>query len=260
MRLPLINQFYIPYKIWETRPANDNDQKLRKNAGENPLTWNNPVNTNLIETIDEPYKSVKYLLNKGGRAPLENSIEQSLDNENSLYKKARDMMTKKTPLILSCYQNDYSPTMDMELVDEGITSASNGHLLSDNQVLFHGGGILNTLNIGESLKIDRPLSTSLSPVKALNNGEWRGKYYEEGCASLIILTVKNIQQPAFIFKINGTLKGHEKEVLIHSGATLTVTYKSEINSQYSTHISNPKSLGETLIKKVPAYLIHATIS
>lgn len=230
MKIPLINQFHTPHQT---------------------------IN------INTPDNAVIYLLNKNRdiaeRKILENYIKESLINNLSDYKTARDMMNSRTPRILSSYQNHYSTKINMTKVDKAITTASNTNFLSNNQILFHGGGILNALAIGESRLITRPLSTSLCPVKALYNGEHKGKYYDENCVSLIILTVKNIQQPAFIFKIKGTNKGYEKEVLIHSGTTLTLVNKIQINPKYSVYASNP-TYGPLLTKEVPAYLIHATIS
>lgn len=230
MKIPLINQFHTPHQT---------------------------IN------INTPDDAVIYLLNKNRdiaeRKILENYIKESLVNNLSDYKTARDMMNSRTPRILSSYQNHYSTKINMTKVDKAITTASNNNFLSDNQILFHGGQILNNINVGESFTTSRPLSTSLCPKKALHNGEHLGKYYNYNCVNLIILTVKNIQQPAFIFRISGTNKGDEKEVLIHSGAILKVVNKTLINSNYSVW-GYDSNRGYSLEKQLPAYLIEADIS
>lgn len=167
-------------------------------------------------------------------------------------------MPSQTPKILSNYQRLYSPSTDMVAVNKEIIT--NGDYLHNGQSLFHGGGILNTLNVpGTSIQLTRPLATSFCPVMAYNNGEWRGKYFNDGQADLIILTVNRITVRSFVFKINGTDKGHEKEVLIASGATLTLNNRQPINTT-SIVGPDPTRPGSFIKKTVPVYLVHATIS
>lgn len=256
MPLPLINQFLKPLKIYQTRPATQDDIAQRLADGVHISQCMQPVKVKLLDIIDTPDKAAQYIYQRHNNVALENYIERSLNDIHSRYSQSRQYMPTVTPSILSIYQREYSAAIDMLAVDKAL---SQGDLLADNQILFHGGAILQNLNVGGSLITTRPLSTSLCPVKAFANGSWRSKYFNEGEVNLIIFTVNSMSKKAFIFRINGTDKGHEKEVLISSGASLTVTSKFTLGQNFSVYGMGPIA-GQTLVKPVPFTVTHAVIS
>lgn len=256
MTLPLINQFLKPLEIYQTRPATQDDYTQRLADGWHISQCMQPVKLNLLDTIDTADKSAKYIFQRQNNVALENCIEKSLNNIHSQHSKSRAFMPGVTPNILSVYQRKYPAKIDMLAVDGAIDQ---GDLLADNQILFHGGAILQNISVGSSLITTRPLSTSLCPVKAFANGSWHSKYFNEKEASLIILTVKSMSKKAFIFRINGTDKGHEKEILISSGASLTVTSRVTLGQSFSV-FGMGSIAGQTLEKHCPFTVTHAVIS
>ncbi|WP_146190891.1 hypothetical protein [Pectobacterium parmentieri] len=257
MPLPLVNQFLIPFEFWETRKPNDTKINTRRSNGCHPMLLDEPVKVNCIDIINTPEKSAFYISSNLHSEDIERHITKSLNEERSKYKEARQAMPNKTPEILSEYQRLYGTKTNMEKVNNEIIAT--GDLLADNQILFHAGAILKKVQVGSSLITTRPLSTSFCPTKATSNGEWRGKFFHENEANLIILTVKSMSKKAFVFKIYRTDKGHEKEVLIESGATLTVTSKTLLNQVYFTSALGDRP-NEILEKPVRFYMVHATIS
>lgn len=255
MHLPLVNQFINPHLIYNEREATQEDINTRLINGCHPLMLHDKVKLDVIDSINTPEKAIKYILNGQHTNSIESAIATSLNNKNSNHRDCINMMPSKTPRILSKYQIEYNTRNgkpDMLQVNNAILG--NGEILSDNQILFHGGGILKNTQAGSSFTTNRPLSTSFCPYKALLNGMHYGKYYNENEVNIITFTVDKISQPAFVFKINGTNKGHEKEVLIASGATLKVVNKTLIKSNYTVYCCSGSS------KIVPAYLVEATIS
>lgn len=134
-------------------------------------------------------------------------------------------MPNKTPLEISCYQKNFSKS-DLAAVSEEVDK--NGHLLSTGQCLFHGGHWPG----GTRLTTTRPLSTSLCPQVALRNAEFNAKAYDSGRLDLFVLSATNPKTRAFAFKRKGTKLGHESEVLLATGAHLTLNSEALIRSDY----------------------------
>ncbi|WP_434172262.1 hypothetical protein AHYW_001412 [Providencia manganoxydans] len=258
MYLPLVNQFQIPYEWYNTRPVTDAEMMARMANGCPPALCFQDEKLNLIDTINTPDKATRYLLEGNNRNPIENHVTDSLEDAASMYFTAQSKMPKQTPSELINYQSSYGSSTNMTAVNSEILN--HGKLLSNGQILFHGGGILNNLQPGSSVTITKPFSTSFCPMKALTNGEWKGKYYDENEANIIVITVNDAVTKSFIFDIQEFDKGHEKEVLFATGATLTVTSKTLISNSYPVHKMDPNNKFNVLSKNVNAYLIHATIS
>lgn len=257
MALPLVNQFLIPCEIWQTREPTQDDIDARLLRGLHMSLCFQPVEEHLIDKIDTPEKAASYMVNGLYNTYIENRISQSLNDINSGYQQARELMPNVTPKILSEYQRLYSSQTKMDIVNTEIINA--GDFLAEDQILFHGGGILQNIGVNGSYTTTRPLSTSFCPVKAHLNGAWRGKYFHENEANLIVLIVKSMSKPAYVFKINRTDKGHEKEVLIASGATLKVISKNLLCSNYEVRAAS-EDTSPVMKKTVPFYLTYATIS
>lgn len=131
--------------------------------------------------------------------------------------------------------------------------------LSDGQYLFHGGFI--PIKIGETFTTIRPFSTSFCPQVALRNAEWAGKAYDAGEVNLIVLRTVNSQTKVFCFRINGTNKGHELEILFAAGAKITFRNKVKItDGQAYKYCSQYAGGGGLLKKEIPFYLVEADIS
>lgn len=257
MSLPLINQFLTPYEIWQTRPPTKSEIHDRMASGMHPLICFEPVKINRVDVINSPEKAAFYLANKHYDKQIDDCIQISLNNTDSNYYASRKAMPSKTPAILSQYQRLYGPNINMNNVNTEVVSS--GESLADGQVLFHGGSFLKGVQVDESLTIRRPLSTSLSPSMAIRNGEWRGKFYHDNEANLVILTACSMTHNAFIFKINGTDKGHEKEVLIQANAILKVVSRKLINTNYKVK-AIVNYAGNVVERIVPFYLTHVTVS
>lgn len=257
MSLPLINQFLIPYEIWQTREPTESEVHSRMESGMHPVLCFESIKTSFIDVINSPEKSAYYLANQQYNKEIDESIETSLNNTGSNYNASRNSMPSITPTILSGYQRLYNPSTNMNNVNDQIVAS--GETLSDGQVLFHGGCLLKGVQVGESLTLTRPLSTSLSPSMAIRNGEWRGKFYHENEANLIILTACSMTHNAFVFKIKGTDKGHEKEVLIQSNAVLKVVSRNLLNTNYKVcAIANNAS--HLVEKTIPFFVTHVIVS
>lgn len=257
MTLPFVNQFLRPHEIWFTRQATLTDMNERLKQGIHPSLCFEPVKTHLSDTIDTPEKAALYISQGNYNTSIENCVTASLNDSGSGYNSCRNAMPSITDTILSIYQRRYSENIDMNAVDNAI--ATGGGVLADAQILFHGGAILNHVSIGHSLITTRPLSTSFCPVKANLNGMWKGKYYNDGIANLLILKVDSIQTKAFVFRINGTDKGYEKEVLIASGAKLKVIDRIKLNDTYNVGVIG-KRFGEVLQKHVSFQVTFVTLS
>ncbi|EOY8497943.1 TPA: hypothetical protein U2R11_003857 [Providencia stuartii] len=258
MTLPLVNQFLIPYELYNTRPPTDAEKMHRIASGCHPALCFQDVKLNLIEVIDSPNKAVCYLLNGNNRNPIESCVADSLNDAASMYSIALSQMPKQTPPELVNYQSSYGNSTNMSATNSKILDY--GKLLPSGQILFHGGGILNNIQCGSSIITDRPFSTSFCPMKALTNGEHKGKYYDENEANIIVITVNNAVTKSFIFDIQEFDKGHEKEVLFAAGAKLTVISKTLISNCYRVSKIDPRDRISCITKNVSAHLIHATIS
>ncbi|MDU4002741.1 hypothetical protein [Pluralibacter gergoviae] len=256
MPLPIINQFLTPYEVWETRAATQSEAQERLAAGTHPLLCSEPVKVRRVDVINSPDKAAHYLANRQYDKEIDRLVDVSLNDLGSMYNAARSLMPSKTPAVLSEYQRLYGPNIDMHKVN--IALVSSGAPLADGQILFHGGGLLRGVQVDESLTTTRPLSTSLSPCMATRNGEWRDKFYHDNEANLIILSAYSMTHNAFIFRIDGTDKGHEKEVLIQTGAVLKVVSRTLLNDKYNVYAAG--NYGSVVSKTVPFYLTHVTVS
>jgi hypothetical protein len=145
---------------------------------------------------------------------------------SSVYKAWRKVMPSKTPPEIARYQTDFRNS-DLAAVSDEIDQC--GDVLAAGQCLFHAG----LWRGGSSLVTDRPLSTSLCPQVAFQNALHRAKAYDAGRLDLWVLRVAQARTKAFVFKPNGSGFGHENEVLLASGAKLTVISETLIRQDFS---------------------------
>ncbi|MER9336771.1 hypothetical protein NKJ06_22695 [Mesorhizobium sp. M0293] len=177
---------------------------------------------------------------------LGNHIQAAL-GKSAEYKVWQRAMPSKTPKAIARYQKDYE-TSDLSAVSNEINAY--GATLSVGQCLFHGG----LWRSGDSQIITRPLSTSLCPQVAMRNVEWTAKAYDAGRIDLLVLRIASPTHKVFVFKRRGTSLGHESEVLIASGARLTLTGETLVRSDYSVGKYNSPN------KDIPVYVLKVDVS
>ncbi|HIF9460115.1 TPA: hypothetical protein ACX6SH_004202 [Photobacterium damselae] len=242
--LPIVNVFEKPYELWEER-----EQTLEemRQSGD----FHRRVKVRLEAKICNHIDAAKHMLFKIVDTQLEHFIKDYL-NQSLNYKLMRSEMPSKTPKSLSDYQRIFQNSSFNQV---SIDINNYGKVLSDGQCLFHGG--LYPIEAGEAFITTRPFSTSFCPQIALRNAEWAGKAYDAGEINLIVLRAVNPQTKTFCFRLNGTDKGHEAEVLFAAGAKLTLLRKVKITDGKAYKVC---SQGRLLEKEIPFYLVEADIS
>lgn len=236
--LPVVDTFIPAYEVWETRPATL--EEIIANGGPGD------VKVALKERIADARAAADYMARVGVDNGLSNHIQTAL-SESPAYKTWQNAMPSSTPAEISRYQKDYQKS-DCSTVSSEIEQ--NGSTLSPGQCLFHGG----LWPGGSSFATPRPLSTSLCPQVALRNAEYTGKAYDAGRLDLFVLRATNSTTKAFVFKRKGTKLGHESEVLLASGARLTLKAETRIRSDY------PAAKYLQPHKELPIYVLEVEVS
>jgi hypothetical protein len=127
--------------------------------------------------------------------------------------------------------------------------------LANEQELFHGGKLIDTKE-NNKLTLSFSLSTTFYPVIANIEAIHNDKAYDEGELNISIITNKNSKAKCFPFRHKGTSFGHEKEVLISSGAELVVKEKKKISETTVYKHEN----GKDIKKVVPIYITKIDMS
>lgn len=107
---------------------------------------------------------------------------------------------------------------------------------------------------------ERPLSTSFSPHMACQNAIWAGKAYDSGELHLMIMRVVNPSANAFCFRMRGTSKGHEKEVLFSAGARITLRDKILVKDDGEACKACCVHAGNVLKKPISYYILEMDVS
>jgi len=244
MSLPLVNPFSTPYESWSMRRASPEDMRKIANATGSMTT---EVQDQLRATVSTSREATVYIAGVGMDNRLEGHIDKALASDPA-FAAWRASMPTKTPSELTQYQRLY-PKFDAAKVDAAIEA--HGVLLSEGQVLIHAG-LWPDLNSSVCV-MDRPLSTTFCPQVALRNAEHMGKAFDANRIDLMVLRVLQPKTKVFSFRVRGTEKGHEKETLFASGATLRLINRQQI----SVHRVGSAN-GET--KEVPVYVLDVEIS
>ena len=245
--LPLVNVFEKPYELWDTRDQTAEEMMQSGNFCER-------VKVKLNARIENHIEAAEHMLLKTADIQLERFIKDYLNNSID-FKNMRKEMPSQTPKSLSEFQRKFQSssfrqvTRDINMI---------GKKLSEGQCLFHGG--LWPREVGESFVTSRPFSTSFCPQIALRNAEWAGKAYDAGEINLLVIRVVNPQTNVFCFRIKGTQKGHEAEVLFATGAQLILRKKTLIKSNGLAYNVCRQIPGRTLEKQIPFFLVEADIS
>ncbi len=218
--LPVVDTFTPAYKVWETRPATLEEMIANGSPDD--------VKVNLKETISDARAAAEYMARVGSDNKLSNYIEAAL-NKSAAYKEWQKAMPSSTPNEISRYQKNYQKSKSFKVSNE---IEQKGAFLSTGQFLFHGG----LWSQVSSFVTERPLSTSLCPQVALRNAELQGKAYDAGRLDLFVLYITTPNTKAFVFKHKGTSLGHESEVLLASGVSLTLKTQTLIRRDYPVAI------------------------
>ncbi len=244
--LPIVDVFESPYELWEERDQTPEEMMQSGN-------FHQRVKVKLEAKVANHVDAAKHTIVKVVDNQLERFIKDYL-NQSLSYKNMRLEMPSQTPKSLSDYQRRFqSSTFEQVSIDIN----DYGKVLSEGQYLFHGG--LYPINKGEFFKTERPFSTSFCPQIALRNAEWRGKGYDAGEIDLFVLRTVNPQTKVFCFRLNGTDKGHEAEVLFAAGAKITLRSKTKIKTG-KAYKACSQNTGRLLEKEIPFYLVEVDIS
>lgn len=244
MSLPLVNPFATPYEAWSTRKLSfEETMEIAKATGR--MTYS--VNDRLIATVNTPRDAAVHIARDGLDNLMDDHIDRALAGDPA-FEAWRDAMPSRTPPELSEYQRHY-PQFDAAKVEAAIEA--HGVVLSEGQNLFHAG--IWPGGTATASATYRPLSTTFSPEKALLNAVHMGKAFIANRIDLMVLRAHQPRTKVFSFRIRGTDKGHEKEALFASGATL--------------HLINCQLIGNHLVgnlnmatKEVPVYVLDVEIS
>lgn len=222
MQLPVIDVFKKPYEIWKYRDATQEESIQNFSAYGYFI---DKVPDKLIKKISNAYEAAVHMALVGADSALEKHIDDELDANDS-FRVWRRSMPSKTPNQLTNYQRQHILNESISKVIKEIDC-----ILTEGQFLFHGGCWWGG-SIGSECTTSSPLSTSFCPQVALRNAEWAGKAYDAGVIDLLVLQVTNPVTRVFSYKIKGTNKGHEKEVLFSSGAKLKLIHSEVVRSDY----------------------------
>ena len=242
MTLPIVDPFNPPYEVWQKR----NPTLEEMNANGNWL----PVKDQLLGTVFSALGAANYTATNAGEITLKNRLDGHITDflKNSAdYKAWQNAMPSKTPNAIAEYQKNSAKSDPVKVNGE---IAQYGKLLGVGQCLFHGG--LWWGGPG-SATTQTPLSTSLSPIAAIQNALHGGKAYNDGRLDLIVLKTTTSKTNAFVFKSSGTNLGHELEVLLAAGTPLTFVSEACLCSAFEVEKVNDP------IKTIPIYVVQVAV-
>ena len=247
--LPLVDVFSPPLEVWDMRSPTMEEMMRAGVSGFHAL-----IKDRLVAQINNPYGAANYTLLNRGCTRLDRLIDDQLNN-SAAYKQMRRMMPSQTPRVLSDFQNKFQSSQ-FGMVSDSVDAV--GKTLADGQILFHGGfwpGV-----VGQKVASSRPLSASFSPHMACQNAEWGGKAYDAGELHLMILRAVDPKTNVFCFRIRGTSKGHEKEVLFASGADITLRKKTLVKCDGAAFKACPVHAGRVLRRTIPFFILEMDVS
>lgn len=238
MNLPLVNTFVSAYEAWETRsPTREEMLANRRPDG---------IKVSMFAKVSSATEAATYIAKVGEDNGLSSHIQTAL-KRSAEYRAWQSAMPPRTPKAIARYQKDYEKS-DLSAVSKEIETY--GVTLSVGQRLYHGGRWWG----GDSQITTRPLSTSLCPQVALRNVEWGAKAYDAGRIDLFVLRIASSTNKVFVFKRRGTSLGHESEVLITSGARLTLVNQTLVRSEY------PAAKWNAPNKEIPIFVLEMEVS
>lgn len=246
MSLPVVDPFNEPYDAWEARRATyDEMMEIHQRTGE----LQTHINVRLIARVTTGLEAATFMGEVGADGGIDFHINAALDNDPN-FNAWRRAMPRATPQALKDYKVNY-PDYNAVQVDHEINT--HGALLSPGQVLYHAG----LWPDGNSLVTTRPLSTSLCPQVALRNAEHRGKAYDAGRIDLFALRVTKPMTRAFVYKRKGVKLKNENEVLLASGAVLTLVSQTPGRADHLVG----KSISFGIAKKrIPVYVLEVELN
>lgn len=248
MNLPVINPFQSPYEVWITRePTIAEHLEYHRHSGKLCMP---KIKVELHYKILNAKDAANHICDVGSDRGLSSFIEDQLENSSD-FKVWQQSMPSETPKALEDYQRKMS-TCNMTDVHNAIGDL--GLTLTEGQYLFHGGH----WNFGNEFTTNRPLSTTFCPEVAYMETFHRSKNYDAGQIDIWVLKVTNPRTNIFVYKHEGTLMGHEKEVVFNAGANLKLISSTKIGEREVLKCL-PGSLRE-VYKTIPMNVLEIEIS
>lgn len=247
--LPLVDVFTSPLEVWDMRRPT-----MKEITSGAVSSFHTLIKDRLVARINDPYDAANYTLLNQSCTRLDKLMEHELNN-SAAYKQMRSLMPSQTPRVLSDFQNKFQSSQFGD-VSDAINAV--GKTIADGQILFHGG--YWPYSVGQTVVSERPLSTSFSPHIACQNAIWAGKAYDAGELHLMILRVVKPRANAFCFRMRGTSKGHEKEVLFSAGARITLRNKILVKDDGEAYKASCVHAVSVLQKPISYYILEMDVS
>lgn len=248
-----INVFSRPFIQWNMREATAAE---RRTHGISAIISGVPDTVHC--TVSNHVEAAFCVLQDRCTSILDSHIDSFLQ-EDPNFNHIISLMPKELPEYLSRYKSghkDISSDVDEEIERYGI-------VLPKGQYLFHGGVLKDEIGRAVPCQTEfftaRPLSTSISPEKAVLLAEHNGKAYDDNELNLNIIEIRGQATKSFVFNIKeGHEHAHEKEILFKSGLNLKITRKTYIGHKNVCKPNYQSSCGP-FKKEVKIYLTHVIV-
>lgn len=205
-RIDLFSQ-YNPCRILDFRALTAEEAAARP---WDPVERIHGIRDKLIKTISNPIEAVAETIDGAYFRDIETYVKELSASPLSVW---RQSMPSKTPRALVVRRNAYG-RRDDEAVRVEIENF--GALPPCGQVVYHAGNLPQ----GKAIKLNRPLSTSLSPVVAWLDSLRNVSKSTSATLAVYVLTVFNPTTKMFVYDHKSSNLGHELEVLFNTGAVI----------------------------------------
>jgi hypothetical protein len=193
---------------------------------------NSPWESKLLKTIESPIEAAKECANVSNYPYVREKLESSTNYKNwKMYSPWQSILQSDAPHLwkyINQWGNYTEERIDdfSDVIREGTEFAQ---ILPVGQVLFHGGHLPVTLNVGKEFSTIAPLSTSLDPRIALSHGEHVFHKYRE--THLWAMTINSPDIRCFVVRYGPShWARHEKEVILLDSLIAKVKYIEDINT------------------------------
>ena len=210
MDLELIDLFSAqnPHEILDFRPMTPEERFTRQ---WNPVNVTHGIRDKVVGVLANPIDAAKETIKGKYLNDIESYARLVCDQSLSSW---RNNMPGKTPPYLEIRRREYA-NRDDERVRLEIEKY--GAMPTKGQVFFHAGILPET----NCVVLDRPLSTSLSPVVAWLDALRHISQIVDLTFSVYVLKVVKPRTKVFVYDHKDLNFGHELEVLFNAGALIT---------------------------------------
>ena len=176
----------------------------------NPVERIHGIKDKLVKSIINPIEAVESTIDGEYLKHIEEYVKDACASSLASWRKS---MPSKTPRALVVRRNAYGRRDDESV---RIEIENFGILPPSGQIVYHAG-LLPQDNV---IKLDRPLSTSLSPVVAWLDALRNLPKSAAALLAVYVLTVSNPTTKVFVYDHKASNLGHELEVLFNTGAVI----------------------------------------